>query len=83
MLHHGRGMKLITHLYLMLRSRNYASQSQLGRRWARWENNIETCFKEMKCDGLDWINLVQKRVQWRVLMNPHWSFEFHECKEIF
>jgi hypothetical protein len=35
----------------------------------RWENNIKMDLREMRCGVMDWINLAQSRVQWRVLVN--------------
>jgi hypothetical protein len=38
----------------------------LGRPRRRWESNIKMDVIE---DGMDWINLVQDRDQWRALVN--------------
>jgi hypothetical protein len=35
----------------------------------RWEDNIKMDFRKMGWDATDWINLVQDRVQRRVLLN--------------
>jgi hypothetical protein len=32
-------------------------------------DNIEMDLKEIKWDGMDWINLAQNRKQWRALVN--------------
>jgi hypothetical protein len=32
-------------------------------------DNIETDLREIKCDGMDWIDLAQDRDQWRTLVN--------------
>jgi hypothetical protein len=37
------------------------------RRW--WEDNIKMDLKETGIDGVNWIQLVQDRVQWRACMN--------------
>jgi hypothetical protein len=35
----------------------------------RWVENIKMDLREMKWDGMDWIDLAQDRVQWRALVN--------------
>jgi hypothetical protein len=37
----------------------------LGRPGRRWEENL----KEILCEDVDWIHLIQNRVQWRPLLN--------------
>jgi hypothetical protein len=40
----------------------------------RWENNIKTCFKEIRCQGRDWINLSQDKQLvgwWFMVMKYH------------
>jgi hypothetical protein len=39
----------------------------LGRPRRRWVDNIE--IREIGWDGMDWIDLVQDRDQWRALVN--------------
>jgi len=41
----------------------------LGRPRRRWENNIKMDLQEMRCGGIDWIELVQDRVRRRALVN--------------
>jgi hypothetical protein len=40
----------------------------LGRPRRRW-NNIKMDLRELGWDGMDWIDLVQDRDQWRALVN--------------
>jgi hypothetical protein len=35
----------------------------------RWVNNIKMNLREIGWDGMDWIDLVQDRDQWRALVN--------------
>jgi hypothetical protein len=35
----------------------------------RWEDNIKMDFREVGIDGVNWIQLVQDRVQWRACVN--------------
>jgi hypothetical protein len=35
-----------------------------------WEDNIKVDLKKLGLDGMDWIDLVQNRDQWRALVNP-------------
>jgi hypothetical protein len=39
------------------------------RRW--WMDNIKMVLREIGWDGMDWIDLVQDRDQWRALVNKH------------
>jgi hypothetical protein len=41
----------------------------LGRPRRRWANNIKMDFSEMGWGGMDWIDLVEGRDQWRALVN--------------
>jgi hypothetical protein len=42
---------------------------QLGRPRRRWVDNIKMNLKEIKCNGMDWIELAQDRDQWRALVD--------------
>jgi hypothetical protein len=44
--------------------RNPEGMGPLGRPSHRWECNIEMNFKEMGCEVVGWIHMVQDRVQW-------------------
>ena len=41
----------------------------LGRPRLRWKDNIKMDLQEMRCGGMDWIDLVQDRDRRRVLVN--------------
>jgi hypothetical protein len=41
----------------------------LGRPRRRWEDNIRMDRREIGLGGMDWIDLVQDRDQWRALVN--------------
>ena len=41
----------------------------LGRPRGRWEDNIKMDLQEVKCRGMDWIELAQDRDKWRALVN--------------
>jgi len=41
----------------------------LGRSRHRWEDNIRMDLKEIGCEGVGWVHLVQDRDQWRPLVN--------------
>jgi len=45
------------------------SNRKLRRPRRRWEDNIRMDLQEVKCWGMDWIDLVQDRDRWRALMN--------------
>jgi hypothetical protein len=34
-----------------------------------WEDNIKMDLREVGCGGMDWIELAQDRIRWRVLVN--------------
>jgi hypothetical protein len=60
------GEKRIAHWVLVGKPEGNHS---LGRSRHRWEDNINTDLGEMTWDAVNWINLVQSRDQWRVLVN--------------
>jgi hypothetical protein len=41
----------------------------LGRPKRRWVDNIKMDLREIRWDGLDWIDMAQDRDQWRALAN--------------
>jgi hypothetical protein len=41
----------------------------LGRPTRTWMDNIKIDLSEIEWDGMDWIDLVQDRDQWRALVN--------------
>jgi hypothetical protein len=41
----------------------------LGRPRCRWEDNIKMDFQEVRCGGMNWIELAQDRDRWRALVN--------------
>jgi hypothetical protein len=41
----------------------------LGRPRHRWEDNIKMDLQEVRCLGMDWIELAQVRDRWRALLN--------------
>jgi hypothetical protein len=48
---------------------NPEGKSALGRPRLKWLNNIKRNFRDIGWDGMDWINLVQDRDQWKALVN--------------
>ena len=46
----------------------------LGRPRCRWVDNIKTDLQEVRCEGMDWIELVQDRNRWRALVNAVMNF---------
>jgi len=41
----------------------------LGRPRRRWDDNIKMDLQEIRCGGMDWIELPQDRDRWRTLVN--------------
>jgi len=41
----------------------------LGRPRHRWEGNIKMGIQEVRCEGMDWIDVAQERKRWRALVN--------------
>ena len=41
----------------------------LGRPRHRWEDNIKMDLQEVRCEGVDWIELAQDRDRWWALVN--------------
>jgi hypothetical protein len=46
----------------------------LGRPRCRWVDNIKMDLREMRWDGMDWIELAQHRDQWRAFVNTEMNF---------
>ena len=46
----------------------------LARPRHRWEDNIKINLQEVGCGGMDWIELVQVRDRWWVLVNAVMNF---------
>jgi hypothetical protein len=53
-------------------------QERPGRRWV---DNIRMDLREIRWDGMDWIDLAQDRDQWRALVNTVMNL-FHKMLEI-
>jgi hypothetical protein len=47
---------------------NLEGKKLLGRPRRRWEDNIKMVHREMRWDGVDWINLNQDRYKLRALV---------------
>ena len=41
----------------------------LGRPRHRWEDNMKMDLQEVRCGGMDWIELAEDRDMWRALVN--------------
>jgi hypothetical protein len=41
----------------------------VGRSGRRWVDSIKIGLREIRWDGMDWIDLAQNRGQWRALVN--------------
>ena len=41
----------------------------LGKPRRRWEDSIKIGLQEVRCEGIDWIDLAQDRDRWRALVN--------------
>jgi hypothetical protein len=44
-------------------------KTPLGTLRCRWVNTVKIELRETELDGIDWINLVQDRDQWRGFLN--------------
>jgi hypothetical protein len=49
----------------------------LGRPRSRWVDNIKMDLREIGWDGVDWIDLVRDRDQWRALVNTVMNLWVH------
>jgi hypothetical protein len=48
---------------------NPEGKRPLGRPRHRWEDNINMDLQELKCGGMDWVELTQDMDSWRTLVN--------------
>jgi hypothetical protein len=46
----------------------------LGRPRRRWVDNIKIDLRDIRWDGMDWVNLAQDRDHWRTLVNTVMNF---------
>jgi hypothetical protein len=47
----------------------------LGRPRRRWDDNIKKDLQEVRCGGMDWIELAEDKDRWRALVHAlmnHW-----------
>jgi hypothetical protein len=78
----SRKMKWAGHVARMREKRNayrilvgkQQGKRPLGRPRGRWVDNIKIYLREREWDGLDWIDLVQDRDQWRAVVNTVMNF---------
>jgi hypothetical protein len=70
-------MKLAGHVALMGEKWNACrilvampEEKRLPERFrCQWKDNVNVDLREIKCVGMDWINLAQDRDQWRAVVN--------------
>ena len=48
---------------------NRHNKRPLGRPRGNWEDNIKMDLQEIRCGGMDWIELTQDRDRWRAVVN--------------
>jgi hypothetical protein len=48
----------------------------LGRPRRRWEDNIKMDLQEVRCGGMNWIELAQDSDKWRALLNAVMNIRF-------
>jgi len=54
----------------------------LGRPRRRWEENIKIDLHEVRCGGVDWIELAEDRDRWRALLNALMNIRFPKTRVI-
>jgi len=65
---HVAGMGKRRGVYRVLVGRSEGKRP-LGRPRRRWEDNIKMDLQEVRCEGMDWIELAQDRDRWRVVVS--------------
>ena len=41
-----------------------------------WEDNIEMYLQEVRCGGMEWVELAQDKDRWRTVVNAEMNFSF-------
>ena len=54
----------------------------LGRPRHKWQDNIKMDLEEVRCGGMDWIELAQDRDRWRELVNSVMNLGVHKMQGI-
>ena len=74
-------MPLNSHLQNLEEFREYfhaisslSGKMPLGRPRRRWEDNIKMYLQEVRCRGVDWIELDKDRDSWKALVNVAMNF---------
>jgi hypothetical protein len=73
----SRRLRWAGHVARMVETRNASwvlvgkpeGKRPLGKPRRRWVDSIKIDLREVRWDGLDWIDLAQDRDQWRALVN--------------
>jgi hypothetical protein len=53
-------------------------RTPLGRPRRRWVDNIKIDLRDIRWDGVDWIDLAQDMEEWRALINTVMNFGFYK-----
>jgi hypothetical protein len=52
----------------------------MGKHRSKWDYNIKMDLQEVRCGGVDCIELAQDRDRWRALVNAVMKFGFHKIR---
>jgi hypothetical protein len=61
-------------IILNINNNNTELKRSLGRPKSRWVDNIKMNLREIRWDGVDWIDMAHDRDQWRALVNTVLNF---------
>ena len=51
-------------------------KTPLGRRRCKWEETLKMDLQEVRCGGMDWMDLANDRDRWRPLVNAVMNLRF-------
>ena len=56
---------------------------QLGRPRRKWDDNIKMDIQDVRCEGMDWVDVAQDRDRWRSVVNVAMKCSVSQYRPIY